>query len=79
MPHPQTLARHLPSPPTRRLRTLALAVAAPFSLLSVASIFGMQVELPALWHAWQHADASLPMIALGALVAGPLLAFCMGE
>ncbi|WP_042878328.1 hypothetical protein [Cupriavidus necator] len=79
MPHPQTPARHFSSPPTRRLRTFALAVGAPFALLSVASIFGMQVELPALWHAWRHADASLPMIAFGALVAGPLLAFCVGE
>lgn len=62
-----------------RLRRLALAAGIPVTLLSVASVFGMQAGWPASWHAWRHADAGLAMIALGALVAGELLAFCTGE
>lgn len=76
MPPVQTPARHQPTPATRRLRLLALAACVPVSLLCVASVFGMQAGLPAFWHAWRHADASLTMIALGTLVAGPLLALC---
>ncbi|BDB27169.1 hypothetical protein Tamer19_08790 [Cupriavidus sp. TA19] len=63
----------------RRLRTLALAAVGPLSLLCVASVFGMQAGLPALSHAWTQADASLPLLALGALFAGPLLALSVRD
>jgi len=68
-----------PSLRRRHHRVLALAIGAPFSILCVASVFWMQVGLLSLWHEWMRADASLAMIALGALAAGPLLAFCLGE
>lgn len=63
----------------RRLRTLALAAVAPFSLLCVASVFGMQAGVSALSNAWTQADASLPLLALGALFAGPLLALSVRD
>ncbi|XYI35343.1 hypothetical protein MNJPNG_24650 [Cupriavidus oxalaticus] len=63
----------------RPLRMLALAAVAPLSLLCVASVFGMQASLPALSHAWAQADASLPLLALGALFAGPLLALSVRD
>ncbi|QBY49735.1 hypothetical protein [Cupriavidus oxalaticus] len=76
MSPPETLASDSPPLGNRPLRTLALAAVAPVSLLCVASVFGMQASLPALSHAWAQADASLPLplLALGALFAGPLLA-----
>ncbi|TDF66814.1 hypothetical protein [Cupriavidus sp. L7L] len=74
MSPPETLASDSPPLGNRPLRTLALAAVAPVSLLCVASVFGMQAGLPALSHAWAQADASLPLLALGALFAGPLLA-----
>ncbi|CAQ71755.1 hypothetical protein RALTA_B1152 [Cupriavidus taiwanensis LMG 19424] len=57
-------------------RRLVLAAALPLLLLSVASVFGLQAGWPASWYAWRHVDASLPLVALGALAAGPLLAIC---
>ncbi|MFJ4293839.1 hypothetical protein ACIP1U_29335 [Cupriavidus sp. NPDC089707] len=74
MPRPKTLSSVSSTLGGRPLRTLALAAVAPVSLLCVASVFGMQASLPALLHAWAQADASLPLLALGALFAGPLLA-----
>ncbi|MCY1215644.1 hypothetical protein D9M68_761940 [compost metagenome] len=79
MSRPKSLASNSPTLGGRPLRTLALAAAAPVSLLCVASVFGMQASLPALSHAWAQADASLPLLALGALFAGPLLALSMRD
>ncbi|MBP0627844.1 hypothetical protein [Cupriavidus sp. AcVe19-1a] len=74
MSRSDTLASVSPTHRGRSLRTLSLAAVAPVSLLSVASVFGMQASLAALSNAWAQADASLPLLALGALFAGPLLA-----
>ncbi|MEM5432441.1 hypothetical protein [Cupriavidus oxalaticus] len=77
MSRSKTLASNAPTLGGRPLRTLALFAVAPVSLLCVASVFGMQASLPALSRAWAQADASLPLLALGALFAGPLLALAV--
>ncbi|MBP0623293.1 hypothetical protein [Cupriavidus consociatus] len=73
MSRSKTFASNSPTVGGRPLRTLAFFAVAPVSLLCVASVFGMQASLPALSRAWAQADASLPLLALGALFAGPLL------
>jgi hypothetical protein len=72
----------LPSSRSRRTpdRRVALLVAgALFSLVCVSSLFWMHVDLVALLREWSRADASLPLIALGTMAAGPLIAAWLGE
>ncbi len=67
------------APRTPDVRAAVLAAGALFSLLCVASLFWMQVELVALLREWARADASLPLIALGTMAAGLLIAAWLGE
>jgi uncharacterized protein YejL (UPF0352 family) len=56
-----------------------LAAGALFSLLCVSSLFWMHADLVAMLREWSRADASLSLIALGTMVAGPLIAAWLGE
>ena len=60
-------------------RVVLLAAGALFSLLCVSSLFWMHVDLVALLREWSRADASLPLIALGTMAVGPLIAAWLGE
>lgn len=77
-PFPATLS---PSTPKRSAdwRVALLAAGALFSLLCVSSLFWMQADLVAMLREWSRADASLSLIALGTMVAGPLIAAWLGE
>ncbi|CAG2132721.1 hypothetical protein [Cupriavidus numazuensis] len=81
-PSPASLSQSLsPSPrhcsPDRR--TAFLAAGALFSVLCVSSVFWMHVDLIALLREWSRADANLPLIALGTMAVGPLIAAWLGE
>lgn len=60
-------------------RVVLLAAGALFSLLCVSSLFWMHVDLVAMLREWSRADASLSLIALGTMAAGPLIAAWLGE
>ncbi|CAG2134783.1 hypothetical protein LMG31506_01438 [Cupriavidus yeoncheonensis] len=75
--HASLSPSRLPRTPDRRVALLATG--ALFSLLCVASLFWMHVDLVALLHEWSRADASLPLIALGTVAVGPLIAAGLGE
>lgn len=75
--HASLSPSRLPRTPDRRVALLAAG--ALFSLLCVSSLFWMHVDLVAMLREWSHADASLSLIALGTMAAGPLIAAWLGE
>ncbi|WP_454726364.1 MULTISPECIES: hypothetical protein [Cupriavidus] len=74
VPH-DSRSRRRPGAARHALRAGAVAAVLPGVVALLIALFWAHADARAVLHEWKHLDGGLLMIALGALVLGPVFAF----